>query len=200
MVDQLKDRYMPEDYHHLWSILCRNPDNTVKMSSIITDLKMIPGLYSYELKNICLCVFDILNEIYNDKNGDFYEYDYYRFLGHCYLKYGLDGIQIKKITTCASCNFNYTYFEPHYNKDEFDKKTIEPCYTQKLEYHSIRFETCPGYTILFCVKCGLFKKSSINTPNGLELHGTCMPCKSQHVLKTHREVACPYEEWYCGDY
>ena len=76
-VEKLKDKYIPDDYHHLWSILCKNPDNTVKMNSIITDLKMILGIYSYEIKNISHTVFNILNEenayMINDENC-YYEY------------------------------------------------------------------------------------------------------------------------------
>ena len=39
-----------------------DPDNIVKMTSIITDLKMISGIYSNEITATSLCVFDEKNK------------------------------------------------------------------------------------------------------------------------------------------
>ena len=38
---ELEKSYLPNDFHHLWSILCKNPSNQVSMKSVKTDLKMI---------------------------------------------------------------------------------------------------------------------------------------------------------------
>ena len=36
--EELRNGFLPDDFHHLWSILCINPENRVKMSSVKTDL------------------------------------------------------------------------------------------------------------------------------------------------------------------
>ena len=197
-VNKLKETYLPDDYHHVWNILSRNPDNTVKMKSIITDLKMIRGIHSYEIKNISYTVFNILNE--QDEYMTHDDNSYYEYLAKCYLKYGLDGIQIKKSITCECCNLDYTYFEQDFKEEELNKKMEEPCYTEKIEYHSIRYESSPGYTTMFCGKCGLFKKTSVNTDDGMQLLGSCITFKKKHSINTSRILSCPYEDWSWGVY
>ena len=55
--EELRNGFLPDDFHHLWSILCINPENRVKMSSVKTDLKMIRNILPEE-------VYHIYNEVY----------------------------------------------------------------------------------------------------------------------------------------
>ena len=91
--EQLKISGVPDDLHHLWSILTKNKEKTVKMNSILTDLKMIPGIYPSEVKGITSSAYSIICGVCKKYS----KYDYSNnFLAYCYLKYGLDGIVVAK--------------------------------------------------------------------------------------------------------
>ena len=189
-VDELKSKFLPDDLHHLWNILSRNPDKTVKMQSIITDLKMIEGLFPRDIKNISWFASIILDdetpifEIFENSSDNIY-HSRYKFLAYCYLKYGLDGIQIRKKISCNICNQHKEYI-----KDT--EELFEPCYRKNYE-HCIKFECLPGYSVMHCCKCGAFKKFSPDSTNTIDTLGVCIVTSNTHVIVYKRELFCPYE-------
>ena len=191
---ELEQKFIPDDFHHLWSILCINPENTVKISSIIRDLKMIRGLYPLEIENITMCVFEILNTSSIDTSKKYID-DYYLHLAYCYLKYGLDGIQIKKKISCLKCDKLEEYVENGGNEGYDIKKKIMsmPCYS-KVKFHELKISDFQQYSILYCLKCGIFKKNSPNSNENIDSLGICTTVE-KHNMKTTRTLFCPYEEW-----
>ena len=199
-VDELKSKFLPDDLHHLWNILSKNPEKTVKMQSIITDLKMIEGLFPRDIKNISWNVNIILEddipkyEIYENK-PEYIHLPKYSFLAYCYLKYGLDGIQIKQIISCNNCNQYREYIKnmPECpNIAKLGEELFEPCYNIQ-ENHSINFKNQPGYCIMHCSRCGIFQKISHTTPESIYTFGTCKSVLPVHEIIYKREIYCPYE-------
>ena len=202
-LEQLKENMIPDDFHHLWNILCKNKEKITKFSSIICDLKMIRGLYPMEIKNISYRAYDLLNDSNTGYDQDS-EYDLYLHLAYCYLKYGLDGIQIKKQLHCSVCNKTVDYIENEYDNnksyEEAKEKMMEvPCYLKSIN-HEIQFHSLSGYCILYCIKCGVNAKRSINSGEDLENMGVCTTIQ-QHTLINKRILCCPYEKWswWCDD-
>ena len=191
--DELKISGVPDDLHHLWSILIKNKEKTVKMNSILTDLKMIPGMYPLEIREITKSVYSIIC----GKCHKYYNYEYtYNFLAYCYLKYGLDGIVVSKKKSCIVCNegFKYRNTEEHIEKM---KDIYELC--SKSSYaHNFKFQQIADLSSMFliCVKCGIYKKFSINTPDQPSSLGMCSSTiNNKHNFTIERFLECPYEEW-----
>jgi hypothetical protein len=199
-VDELKSNFLPDDLHHLWNILSKNPEKTVKMQSIITDLKMIEGLFPRDIKNIAWYTNIILEddepkyEIYENK-PEYIGLPNYRYLAYCYLKYGLDGIQIKQIISCNNCNQRKEYIkniQECSNIANLGEDLFEPCFNFQSN-HSINYKDQPGYCIMSCWKCGIFKKISHNTPETIDTFDRCKVALPMHEIVYKREIFCPYE-------
>lgn len=96
--NELKLSGVPDDLHHLWSILTKNKEKIVKMNSILTDLKMIPGIYPSEVKGITSSAYTIISGTSKKYSNYWSKRMQYSndFLAYCYLKYGLDGIVVAK--------------------------------------------------------------------------------------------------------
>ena len=69
-VSELENSFIPNDFHHLWSILARNPDKIVSMNSIKTDLKLIKGILHYEVKEIYKEVLELLQNYFDIKEAN----------------------------------------------------------------------------------------------------------------------------------
>lgn len=193
--DELKKGNIPDDLEHLWNILSRNPEKTVKMDSILTDLKMIRGLYPREISEISKGVYSILKGKTTYTKITYH----YTFLAYCYLKYGLAGIVISKKKSCTICNegFQYNTREEH---DEKMKGINQLCYKRhhrhEFEFRDIS-ELCS--TVMICGKCGICKRFSANTPNETETIGVCISSEVSHKFKVERFLECPYEDWVDED-
>ena len=193
-VTELENGFIPDDFHHLWNILARNPTKTVSMSSIKTDLKLIIGILPYEVKEIYKEVLELLQNylrveeapksvcepLFQFKNTVFQK------MAVCYLKYGLAGIKIKTKEYCMNCGLD---------KDKNDELEENTCIKLNQSGHDLHFESIYGYTIMTCQNCGDLRKLNNATPtNEVQAFG---PCKSQyntHMLQEYRKLYCPIKE------
>lgn len=191
--EQLKISGVPDDLHHLWSILTKNKEKTVKMNSILTDLKMIPGIYPSEVKGITSSAYSIICGVCKKYS----KYDYSNnFLAYCYLKYGLDGIVVAKKKTCTICNEGFKY---HNTEEHCEKmKSIHDLCCNNNYSHELKFQRIADLNQMFliCVKCGVYKKFSTSTLDNPGSIGMCSSTiTNNHKFITERFLECPYEEW-----
>jgi hypothetical protein len=199
-VEELQNKYIPDDFYHLWSILAVNPEKSVKMKSILTDLKMIKGLYPSEIKKISFGVFHIINDTLSKTKENltyFNDIYYYDFLAYCYLKYGLDGIIVIKKNTCIKCDESFEYVGNFEGKDfQLINGKISNTCVKYNTMHDIRFNTMQGYSIMYCGKCGFHKKLSVHTiDNQNDTLGLCTSIVKQHTFTIKRIIRCPYEDY-----
>ena len=101
--EELRNGFLPDDFHHLWSILCINPENRVKMSSVKTDLKMIRNILPEEVYHIYNEVYKLLEQKQDSKCALNDYNDLYKYMALNYLKYGLAGIEVKNNRYCVNC-------------------------------------------------------------------------------------------------
>ena len=196
--DELKISGVPDDLHHLWSILTKNKEKTVKMNSILTDLKMIPGIYPSEVKEITSSAYSIICGVCKKYSKYWSKRMQYNndFLAYCYLKYGLDGIVVAKKKTCTICNEGFKY----HNQEEYCEKmkNIYDLCCNNNHSHELKFQQIGALNQMFliCVKCGVYKKFSANTLDQPGSIGLCSSTISNnHNFTIERFLECPYEEW-----
>ena len=200
--NELKLSGVPDDLHHLWSILTKNKEKTVKMNSILTDLKMIPGIYPSEVKGITSSAYTIISGTSKKYSNYWSKRMQYSndFLAYCYLKYGLDGIVVAKKKTCTICNEGFKY----HNEEEYCEKmkNIHDLCCNNNHSHELKFQQIGNLNSMFliCVKCGVYKKFSQHTLDEPGSIGMCLSTiNNNHNFTIERFLECPYEEWIDDD-
>tara|TARA_B100001057_G_C22420639_1_gene783409 strand:+ start:55 stop:708 length:654 start_codon:yes stop_codon:yes gene_type:complete len=200
--NELKLSGVPDDLHHLWSILTKNKEKIVKMNSILTDLKMIPGIYPSEVKGITSSAYTIISGTSKKYSNYWSKRMQYSndFLAYCYLKYGLDGIVVAKKKTCTICNEGFKY----HNEEEYCEKmkNIHDLCCNNNHSHELKFQQIGNLNSMFliCVKCGVYKKFSQHTLDEPGSIGMCLSTiNNNHNFTIERFLECPYEEWIDDD-
>tara|TARA_Y100000816_G_scaffold291140_1_gene281599 strand:- start:361 stop:1014 length:654 start_codon:yes stop_codon:yes gene_type:complete len=200
--NELKLSGVPDDLHHLWSILTKNKEKIVKMNSILTDLKMIPGIYPSEVKGITSSAYTIISGTSKKYSNYWSKRMQYSndFLAYCYLKYGLDGIVVAKKKTCTICNEGFKY----HNEEEYCEKmkNIHDLCCNNNHSHELKFQQIGNINSMFliCVKCGVYKKFSQHTLDEPGSIGMCLSTiNNNHNFTIERFLECPYEEWIDDD-
>ena len=193
-VSELENSFIPNDFHHLWSILGRNPDKIVSMNSIKTDLKLIKGILPYEVKEIYKEVLELLQNYLDIKEEPKsvceplfqFKNTLFQKMAVSYLKFGLAGIEIKIKEYCMNCGLD---------KDKNDKIEENTCIKLNQFGHDLHFESIYGYTIITCQNCGDLRK--LNNATTAEEAGVLGPCKSyynNHMFQEYRQLYCPINE------
>ena len=200
--NELKLSGVPDDLHHLWSILTKNKEKIVKMNSILTDLKMIPGIFPSEVKGITSSAYTIISGTSKKYSNYWSKRMQYSndFLAYCYLKYGLDGIVVAKKKTCTICNEGFKY----HNEEEYCEKmkNIHDLCCNNNHSHELKFQQIGNINSMFliCVKCGVYKKFSQHTLDEPGSIGMCLSTiNNNHNFTIERFLECPYEEWIDDD-
>lgn len=180
--EELHNGFLPDDFHHLWSILCMNPEKRVKMSSVKKDLKMIRNILPEEINLIYFEVYKILNgEQYS--NYDLYSYNYlYKFMALNYLKYGLAGIKVKNEKCCINCG------------EDIKNKTSCCISDTTIKGHKIKCYYSSNFIVVNCENCGLHRKFDNATNDDIGLFGPCCTNKKKHIFHNCRNLYCPIEE------
>ena len=193
-VSELKNSFIPDDFHHLWSILARNPSKTVSMSSIKIDLKLITGILPYEIKEIYKEVFELLQNYLHVEEAPKsvceplfqFKNTLFQKMAVSYLKFGLAGIKIKTKEYCMNCGLD---------KDKDDELEENTCIKLNQSGHDLHFESIYGYTILTCQNCGDLRKiNNSTTANELKILGSCKSYYNNHMFQEYRQLYCPIKE------
>ena len=180
--EELRNGFLPDDFHHLWSILCINPENRVKMSSVKTDLKMIRNILPEEVYHIYNEVYKLLEQKQDSKCALNDYNDLYKNMALNYLKYGLAGIEVKNNRYCVNCG-----------QDE-KTNTTSICNIGNSKGHKIKCFHSAHFMVMTCEDCGLHRKFDTASNNDISLFGPCYTNKSTHMFHSCRSLYCPIEE------
>lgn len=188
---ELENSYLPNDFHYLWSILCKNPSNQVSMNSVKTDLKMIQHILPEEVKRIYNEVYKIISENLCDATpksacettlAEYKPIDIHKEMAIAYLKHGLAGIEVKHIKYCVRCG------------EKESKDSLPLCMATHTKGHSIKTFYSNNFITILCEHCGKHRKVALNSPDDIETFGTCVVFTEEHIYHAYRMLHCPVDE------
>lgn len=188
-LEDLKHLPIPDDFHHLWNVLIKNPESTLTEKILNLQIKSIPDLRPNEVSELISAIRSVINNF-----TLFYKINVtnrYYHLGVCFLKYGLDGISIRYKESCTRCG------EIRYmGEDEEYEPFVGECKAYGLS-HELQIKDLAGYVIIICEHCGLCKKIGFDTDsNSTCTLGPCFTVKHRHSPKLIRELYCQYEQYF----
>ena len=188
---ELEKSYLPNDFHHLWSILCKNPSNRVSMKSVKTDMRMIQHILPEEVKCIYNEVYKIISENLCDASpksacettlAEYKPIDIHKEMAISYLKYGLAGIEVKHIKYCVRCG------------EKESQDSLPLCMATHTKGHSFKTFYSNNFITILCEHCGKHRKISMNSPNDIDTFGTCVVFTEEHIYHAYRMLHCPVND------
>lgn len=181
-IEELQEGFLPDDFHHLWTILCKNPEKSVKMTSIKTDLKMIRNILPEEVNQICKEIYKLLNPNQQYENVTYEYNDLYKFMAVNYLKYGLAGIEVRNEKYCINCGE--------------DMKTNQTmfCISDNIKEHNIRCYYNTNFMVITCHYCGLHRKFDASSNENINSFGPCYTKQKKHIFQNCRYLYCPIDD------